>query len=1471
MKGSMLVLTIGILLLCAVPRVAAQAVAELPPPPMPGSPAFQYNQDLEKYLDAEYDKVYGRSLYGDQGALDPNDQGIAAPPGEPLPRDIARSGKVPLQDPEQLLRDPRRAPINESTVKGLILRRDGYAAALENAADRLDEKLNQSPAKKRAYIAELYDKSKQIRALENEYRGKIYDLNIPLLREQLNTASYNAEAYGRARTQYDEATKEAQRLENELNEKKAEYFKENPELLIQGEGVLYDFLYQALLNDEGETPQLQEVHRTEVFNEYAKKGSADARAEASKVRDYTIEELHELGHPRFDPIGDAYAAAGRQKGSRRKHDYNEEVKGHYKSYEAWTKADEAFSNLVLLAVQIIAIPLGPAVCLGAALVEVTIDGGKAYVRYLDAEEAAAAPPADGINKFHHMITAREKAAAAAGQAIFTVFTLSFDIADVVYAGKAAGAATDACPKPVPQTPETPPAVAVAGDAPPRPITGGRAPAPSADDLPSGAPVPGDGGPPHLVTGGDAPPPAAPDADTVLNPGRERGPNDTNPDAPSPGPDDDLPPPSRTGDGDEGPPTGAADAPPGADDFEVMPLEEYKETVEMLVHLNRGGLTPRDIERLHARVQADPDYIENLPNRGRLEPSEGEPQPAMSVEDARRLREEYERRIAEAGAPGDQAAAQAGLDESSADIVIDDPLPPPNPAPGDVARRAEMDTDGRVATPREPRPGDTVEVPPEDVARELERGRERAEMETVVVVPPEDVARELERARRAEMETDGRVGTPREPDTPAEPNGRTGPGDTEVIPVIPKEDIQRALDEGRAEDAVRERAEMDTDGRVATPREPERRTGPGDTEVIPVIPKEDIQRALDEGRAEDAVRDRAEMETEGRRQTGDDEPDTPAGPDEDTIVEPDTPAGPDDDTVVMRPDEEDAADAARARRRGEEPDTPAGPDDDTIVMRPGEAEAEDAADAARARRGGEEPDTPAGPDDDTIVMRPGEAEAEDAADAARAERAEAETDGGVRAGEEERRPGDAQADESRQPSRIGPALRTVRKAAGEVVENVIKDQIGEVEEKPTAGEGRRPETPRGEPAAGVDDTAGRGEQAEVPVPVPSLPGEEGAPGEVTPDEPPPAGAGGGVRAAEAADVPRPDEREQPDNLEEPSEVTPEGPPAREDRRVSDAGRDAPDGQQVAVVPDELLHRIEPITYSMGPVDGGDETGIDLTTQTFTTINISTLVTAGRDPAVQIVIMSGPAIQSGGTPTHERAPTEGQPTGTSLIGSEELVPGGGIVFYDPDLKVFLQGLGTLGNDAIEMKIFGTDPNSPVQITAEGLVVEPVKLEEEAKKQLEQQLHRLAAQNPITAKIDAYCLEFLRQPPDLGTVFRIADQEIQQRFASLGKVLSTGRRLHEMGLLNPDSDPEEYFHSIRQWALWSVQENLDLGKFGDAFVEHTRKNFEAAGEPWTDQVESFVRELIPNRWRDIARIVDEARGTGESSSETAEEPSR
>jgi hypothetical protein len=109
----------------------------------------------------------------------------------------------------------------------------------------------------------------------------------------------------------------------------------------------------------------------------------------------------------------------------------------------------------------------------------------------------------------------------------------------------------------------------------------------------------------------------------------------------------------------------------------------------------------------------------------------------------------------------------------------------------------------------------------------------------------------------------------------------------------------------------------------------------------------------------------------------------------------------------------------------------------------------------------------------------------------------------------------------------------------------------------------------------------------------------------------------------------------------------------------------------------------------------------------------------------------------------------------------------------------------------------------------------------------------------------------------VFRIAPPEVQRAFAPAQRVLAAARHLRDAGALSPDSDPVAYFHSIRQWAVWTREQGFDEGRYADAFVEHARKNLEASGGRWKGEMGKALRRVVPGRWRDIQRILAAASG--------------
>jgi hypothetical protein len=105
----------------------------------------------------------------------------------------------------------------------------------------------------------------------------------------------------------------------------------------------------------------------------------------------------------------------------------------------------------------------------------------------------------------------------------------------------------------------------------------------------------------------------------------------------------------------------------------------------------------------------------------------------------------------------------------------------------------------------------------------------------------------------------------------------------------------------------------------------------------------------------------------------------------------------------------------------------------------------------------------------------------------------------------------------------------------------------------------------------------------------------------------------------------------------------------------------------------------------------------------------------------------------------------------------------------------------------------------------------------------------------------------------VYKIASPAMQQNFAPLKQVLQAGRVLAEKGKLHPDSEPNAYADSIRQYAVWSKQEGWDEKKFGDEFVDRTKKNAEARNVKWTPVIEQALRSAVPGRWADITQLLN------------------
>ena len=140
--------------------------------------------------------------------------------------------------------------------------------------------------------------------------------------------------------------------------------------------------------------------------------------------------------------------------------------------------------------------------------------------------------------------------------------------------------------------------------------------------------------------------------------------------------------------------------------------------------------------------------------------------------------------------------------------------------------------------------------------------------------------------------------------------------------------------------------------------------------------------------------------------------------------------------------------------------------------------------------------------------------------------------------------------------------------------------------------------------------------------------------------------------------------------------------------------------------------------------------------------------------------------------------------------------------PHPKV-MTSLGTSTGEAFEIQVVN-DGTEPVRLSG-SLVLQPIA--KEAHAAVQRQLQRALPRGATTARLNAYCLEFLRQPPGPGALFRIAPPEMQKQFAAMRGVLDASRRLRDAGVLQPDSEPKAYFHAIRQWAIWTKAQQFTL----------------------------------------------------------------
>jgi len=231
----------------------------------------------------------------------------------------------------------------------------------------------------------------------------------------------------------------------------------------------------------------------------------------------------------------------------------------------------------------------------------------------------------------------------------------------------------------------------------------------------------------------------------------------------------------------------------------------------------------------------------------------------------------------------------------------------------------------------------------------------------------------------------------------------------------------------------------------------------------------------------------------------------------------------------------------------------------------------------------------------------------------------------------------------------------------------------------------------------------------------------------------------------------------------------------------------------------------------------------------------------------------------------------PPGIVVPGNPELAgaaPAATTSALQPPVHPVFEGMGISTGAAIDFTAISELPGD-VTIAGGAFVIEPIA-PAYAGSDPASLIGGTAARHESV--LDAYCLQYHLAPPIAGQQFRIAGRAAQQQFAWYRHVLDASRELYQAGQLTPDSEPNGYYHSIRQWSVWTGEEGFDADGFADAFVDHTGKNLAARGRQLTQQGEARLRVAAKSRWVDIQKVLtaaEELQTEEEEEEEEEEDP--
>lgn len=193
-------------------------------------------------------------------------------------------------------------------------------------------------------------------------------------------------------------------------------------------------------------------------------------------------------------------------------------------------------------------------------------------------------------------------------------------------------------------------------------------------------------------------------------------------------------------------------------------------------------------------------------------------------------------------------------------------------------------------------------------------------------------------------------------------------------------------------------------------------------------------------------------------------------------------------------------------------------------------------------------------------------------------------------------------------------------------------------------------------------------------------------------------------------------------------------------------------------------------------------------------------------------------------------------------------------DPTVSIVFTSLGRSSGDAFRMTVINRGAD-PIELRrGESFVIRPVM--GVSSQAIDKEVAALSGAGVATSTIEAYCLEYARQPPPAGLVFELAPAALQNRTAPVTRIFEASAALRDQGRLPPvagdPSSQDDYFEAVRQWAIWTREQGFDQATYTKAFIDHSRRNVESAGLAWTAAAESAFRALAPGRWEHVQAVL-------------------